>query len=357
MKSLLALLLLGIPFRPGFAADGIASLFAPPTEWRNQFGQYPPLTTNQAALRASWEKEIGSWPPLLDRPALETLSSTERDGFEQRRVRVQIAPGQHAEGWLLIPLGSGTPGISGKSETFGAVLVPYYDAETSIGLGSAPWRDYGYQLARRGFVTLSIGSPGGDARRPNTAGLPLQPLHYLGYVAANCARALAALPKVDPKRIGIVGHSYGGKWALFAMAFGAQFACGAWSDPGIVFDEARPNVNYWEPWYLGWDASVTRAPGVITAANPRTGAYARLVAAGRDLTEVLALVAPRPFLVSGGAEDPPHRWQALNRVNEVYHALGATNRIAMSNRPLHDPTEESNAQIYEFFERFLGQPD
>jgi hypothetical protein len=61
-------------------------------------------------------------------------------------------------------------------------------------------------------------------------------------------------------------------------------------------------------------------------------------------------------MVSGGAEDPPHRWQALNRVNEVYHLLGATNRVVMSNRPKHDPTEESNEQIYRFLEYFLKPP-
>ena len=34
-----------------------------------------------------------------------------------------------------------------------------------------------------------------------------------------------------------------------------KFAAVAVSDPGIVFDETRSNVNYWEPWYLGFDAN------------------------------------------------------------------------------------------------------
>ena len=72
-------------------------------------------------------------------------------------------------------------------------------------------------------------------------------------MAANCCTALANLPNVDPKRIGVVGHSYGGKWAMFASCLYDAFACAAWSDPGIVFDEKRGNVNYWEPWYLGFD--------------------------------------------------------------------------------------------------------
>jgi hypothetical protein len=37
-------------------------------------------------------------------------------------------------------------------------------------------------------------------------------------------------------------------------------------------------------------------------------------------------------------------------VNKI---LGYSDRVAMTNRPTHDPTAESNEQIYEFFEHFL----
>jgi hypothetical protein len=215
------------------------------------------------------------------------------------------------------------------------------------------WRDFGLQLARRGFVTLSIGSPGGDARQPDVAGAHCQPLSFLAYVSANCQTALAHLPEVDASRIGVVGHSYGGKWAMFAACLDERFACGAWSDPRIVFDETRPNVNYWEWWYLGSEPGRQRTPGVPTSENPRTGAYKELVATGHDLTELMALMAPRPFLVSGGSEDPPSRWLALNRVTEVYQVLGLTNQVALTSRKDHTPTAESNDQIYAFFELFL----
>ena len=74
---------------------------------------------------------------------------------------------------------------------------------------------------------------------------------------------------------------------------------------------------------------------------------------GRDLHEVHALMAPRPFLVSGGSEDPPERWRALNHTVAVNKLLGATNRVAMTNRPAHDPTPESNEVLCSFFEYFL----
>src|SRR5581483_3733363 len=149
--------------------------------------------------------------------------------------------------------------------------------------------------------------------------------------------ALANLPYVDAKRVGIVGHSYGGKWAMFASCLFDKFACAAWSDPGIVFDEKRPNVNYWEPWYLGFEPGRERKASIPTEANPRTGAYKRLAEGGHDLHELLALMAPRPFLVSGGAEDGPERWKALNHVVAVNRLLGYEDRVAMTNRKDHPP--------------------
>ncbi len=174
-------------------------------------------------------------------------------------------------------------------------------------------------------------------------------------MAANCYNALANLPQVDPKRIGIVGHSYGGKWAMFASCLYDKFACAVWSDPGIVFDEKRSNVNYWEPWYLGYEPDRERKPGIPDDKNPRTGPYKKLVAEGHDLTELHALMAPRPFLVSGGSEDGPERWKALNHAVAVNQFLGYEDRVAMTNRMGHAPTDESNEQICLFFERFLKQ--
>ncbi len=301
----------------------------------------------------TWHRFMGPWPPLLARPEFSVLATERQENVTLQRVRIEIASGRFEQGWYLTPAGTGP---------FPAVLVPFYDPETSIGR-QGRLRDFAWQLARRGFVTLSIGSPGGNARLPEpgdrqdtttTTTPPWQPLSFLACVAANAHTALARRPEIDASRIGVVGHSYGGKWALFAGALHEKFACVVVSDPGIVWDESRPNVNYWEPWYLGRDWQQNRRPGVLAVDQPRTGAYRDLVAHGHDLTELHALLAPRPFLVSGGAEDPPERWRALNHLLAVNRLLGVTNRVALTSRPTHDPTPESNAQIYAFFERFLG---
>lgn len=335
--------------------------FRPPQEFVDQFGDYAsPLTFDDGRpvenvyqwslrrreIRKRWEAALGAWPPPVERPRVEIVASEPRENFTQHRVRVQVAPTQILDGYLLVPGGKGP---------FPAVVVPYYDAATGAGLGME-LRDFGLQLTRRGFVSLSIGSPGGDARKPDLAGAQCQPLSYLGYIASTCYTVLAARPDVDPRRIGIVGHSYGGKWALFGSCLDERFACAVWSDPGIVFDEARGSVNYWEPWYLGYETGRVRKPGLVTTENPRTGPYATLVAERRNLHELHALMAPRPFLVSGGSEDFPARWAALNHTVAVDRLLGVRDRVAMTNRPEHPPTAESNEQIYRFFDRFLKSP-
>ncbi len=366
----LAIALLFAANQPNTANDipeAIRRFFASPAEFADDFGDYrSPLQFDdgtlvrtpaqwqrrRAEILAAWRKLTGSWPPLIERPNVAYIKQDQRGDLIQHKVAVEIAPGgQTVSGYLLVPDGEGP---------FPAVLVVYYDAETGAGLGKE-LRDFGYQLAKRGFVALSVGTPEFASLNAPYKPLwhvpagqaPLQPLSALAYVAANCHTALANMPNVDPARIGIVGHSYGGKWAMFASCLYEKFACAVWSDPGIVFDETRPNVNYWEPWYLGWDPKLQRQRGVPSDTRPRTGPYRTMIETGRDLHELHVLMVPRPLLVSGGAEDPPNRWQALNHAVAVNKFLGYTNRVAMTNRETHAPTPASNAQICIFFEYFL----
>src|SRR5262245_2429499 len=350
------------PPRDQAAWKAIAPFFQPPADYADKFGDYrSPLLFDDGKrvgtaadwprrrkeILDAWNQLMGPWPAVIEKPKVEVLSETKRDGFIQRRVRLEIAPNQTGDGWLLTPPGAGP---------FPAVLVVYYEPETSVGLNAKqPLRDFALQLTKLGFVTLSIGTPGGNAWKPEIGKAVCQPLSYHAYVAANCWHALANRPDVDAKRIGVTGHSYGGKWAMFAAAQWDKFAAVAVSDPGIVFDEKRSNVNYWEPWYLGLDPEHPRPKaGIPSTENPRTGAYKKMMEAKRDLHELHALIAPRPFLVSGGSEDKPERWVALNHTIAVNKLLGQSNRVAMTNRKDHTPTEESNAQLYAFFEHFLG---
>jgi hypothetical protein len=338
--------------------ERIAPAFAAPKELADDFGDYrSPLrfkdgrmvktsadwSKRREEILATWHGLMGAWPRVIEEQQLEYVDKTDRETFVQHTVRFKMTPVHTTEGYLLVPK---------KAGPHPAIVVVYYEPETAVGLNEKENRDFALQLARRGFVCLSMGA-GASIYYPTKERAELQPLSANAYAAANAYHVLAGLSEVDPKRIGIVGHSYGGKWAMFASCLYDKFACAAWSDGGIVFDETRPNVNYWEPWYLGYEVGQTRERGVPKAGNPRTGAYKRMIEEGRDLHELHALMAPRPFLVSGGSEDPPERWKALNHTVAVNRLLGYENRVAMTNRKMHSPTVESNEQMYAFFEHFL----
>ena len=235
----------------------------------------------------------------------------------------------------------------------------YYEPETAAGLGERKDRDYALQLTKRGFVTLSLGTTQATADKtyalyyPDIDHATVQPLSMLAYAAANAWYALSHYPEVDSQRIGITGHSFGGKWSMFASCQFDKFACEAWSDPGIAFQNDRRSINYWEPWYLGYHPKPWRERGLITEENPAYGLYPRLMEEGYNLQELHALMAPLPFLVSGGSEDPPSRWIILNHSLQVNRLLGYEDRVAMHNRPEHSPNPEANEVVYRFFEYWL----
>lgn len=359
------------------AEDPLAALSTPPPEFAEDGGDYrSPLLFDdgrrvesaaqwpqrRAEILERWTSLLGEWPPLVADPGLEYLESEAMDGYTRHRVRFLWTPEERTVGYLLVPDGGGQAAEGTaperEAERLPAVLTVFYEPETAVGLGREN-RDFALQLTRRGFVTLSIGTTEATADRtyslywPSIDAAQVQPLSMLACAATNAWQLLAAHPRVDPKRIGVVGHSFGGKWAMFAACLHEGFAAAAWSDPGIVFD-TRPSVNYWEPWYLGHHPRPWRQRGIPTEENPARGLYPKLLAEGRDLHELHALMAPRSFFVSGGSEDPPERWRALHHSIEVNRLLGYEGRVAMHNRPLHEPNEESNELMYRFFERELA---
>jgi dienelactone hydrolase len=370
----------------------VAEFFAPSEQYRSDFGQFrSPLMfadgtpvrnradwpRRRAEILSTWHRIMGPWPPLIEKPRVEVLNTTRRGKITQQQLRIEIALGNEmVEALLLVP--DGEPPAHKRP----AVLVVYYDAETGVGLG-APLRDYAWQLAQRGFVALSLGKPNAridltSTNKPRTepylgpVGKPVrvQPLSALAYAAANAHTVLAKRQDVDPNRIGIVGHSFGGKWAMFASCLYDKFSCAVWSDPGIVFDERdrrkqnpSGSVNYWDVWYLGFEPGAIAEPKsagpfrkLPTEGQPRTGAYKALVEGGHDLVELHALMAPRPFLVSGGTADLPERWPALNHAIALNKLLGYDHRVALTAREGHTPTEQANEQVYRFFEWCIGNP-
>jgi len=151
-----------------------------PADWRRR---------REEILR-HWHGRMGPWPALLERPRLELSETQDRGGVTQHRVEIEVAPGVMQQGYLLLPPAR----FRGPRP---AVLVPFYAPEVSVAYegprplagqakrffkdGPPVHRDFALQLARRGFVTLAIGTPGDDAYRPDLRGASCQPLSYHAY--------------------------------------------------------------------------------------------------------------------------------------------------------------------------------
>lgn len=346
--------------------EEIKVYFEPTQDYVNQFGDYPSVLNDENGnklhkvedwpakrdqIRAKWMQQMGEWPGYITDQSFQFLDTTIMEGYTQYKVKFRWLPNAETEGYLLVPQ------QAGKKP---AVITVFYEPETAIGQGKAD-RDFALQLCKRGFVSLSLGTSETSQNKtyslyyPTIDDAQIQPLSTLAYAAANAWHVLAKHAEVDSEKIGIMGHSYGGKWAMFASCLFDKFACAVWSDPGIVFDEHKgAGVNYWEPWYLGYYPppwkDAWRKTGMVPEAK---GLYPRLMAAGQDLHELHALMAPRPFLLSGGSSDPEERWIPLNHTIQVNTLLGYKNRVAMSNRVAHSPDSNSNRIAYLFFEYFL----
>ena len=100
---------------------------------------------------------------------------------------------------------------------------------------------------------------------------------------------LAAERDVDPDRLGAIGHSLGGKEALFLAAFDDRIRAAVSSEGGIGIGYS----NWDAPWYHGEDV---HRPGFPL-----------------DHAQVLALVAPRSFLLVGGdSADGDRSWPYID---------------------------------------------
>lgn len=352
--------------------EKLAPYFETPDTFRNKYATYrSPLrfyngrevitkddwAKRRAEIWERWHKLMGEWPPLLVDQQMELVDSTDKGSFIQYGIRFFWTPNEKTNGYLLVPK------TGGKKP---AVITVFYEPETAIGLGTGKeptYRDFALQLAERGFVTLSLGTANASKARtfsiyyPNLEHARVEPLSMLACASANAWYVLAKRPEVDSTRIGIMGHSFGGKWAMFASCLFEKFACAVWSDPGIVFDETKGSmVNYWEPWYLGYYpppwTNAWRQTGLVPEAR---GLYSQLIKEGYDLHELHALMAPRPFLVSGGSSDQPERWIPLNWSVKINQLLGYSHRVGMTNRTDHSPNRESNEVAYLFFDYFLNK--
>ncbi len=110
---------------------------------------------------------------------LEIIDTQQRENFTQHKVRFYWTPNEQTEGYLLIP------NKEGKKP---AVITVFYEPETAIGIGENPRRDFAYQLTKRGFVTLSLGTTKTTKDRTFSLYYPNVENGYIATFIGSCLR-------------------------------------------------------------------------------------------------------------------------------------------------------------------------
>jgi hypothetical protein len=253
---------------------------------------------------------------------------------------------------LLVPKGKGNgkrPAVIAWTST-----TPDY---------TAPEQWWGAWLAERGYVVLTSWSfirnyrdgttyAKGAADKLHARFGEWAPLAKMVHDARREAEFLRSRKDVDPKRIGFIGFSLGAKAAVYVAAFAPEIAATVALDPHIAINGA---TNWYSPWYLEWTPRVLK----LLNPNPARPGFEH------DHHELLALTAPRPFLLIGGAanrednggdSDDRQSKGYVDRAREVYKLLGVEDRLEFAltsdghkpNGPTIDPAWQK------FFERWLG---
>jgi dienelactone hydrolase len=202
-----------------------------------------------------------------------------------------------------------------------------------------PEKWWGSYLAQHGYVVLTswsfIRNYRQGTRLKGAAELVYErfghwlPMGKMVYDVSREIDYLRGLPQVDAGRIGFMGFSLSAKAAVYVAAFNPDVKVTIAVDPHIA---VNGGTNWYAPWYLDWSR---RFPGedrsILEMLNPdpkRPGFE-------HDHHELLALAAPKPFLLIGGSQsedaggdsDDLQSWGYVNRAKEVYTLLGVPERL------------------------------
>jgi dienelactone hydrolase len=309
-------------------------------KWPDRRGQY----------RRAWLDMIGPFP--TEKPNLELAIRRVDDieGIECHYVTFLSEGDDRVPAYLLVPKNA-RPGPSA------ALVCPHPTSSGAgkaqcVGLtGKAPTdpplppgesRAYGLELARWGYVTLSIDLFGDGERIPQGHtrydSEPFYERHpewsMFGKNAWDCMRAvdvLETLDFVDPKRIGCIGHSLGGHTSLCAAAFDERIAV-ALSNCGKL-----GWVRDTEHWARPQDPNNKRGAVLDYCYIPNFAPYNKdqTKPIPCDFDGLMMLCAPRPLMIQGseGEFEEQGTVERVLRAQGVYHALGAGDKIGMFSFP------------------------
>jgi len=306
---------------------------APPDIPRDGLGLVAPLLVDDAGkaitsregweqrrkqVRDAWLKFLGPMPDPRPDMKLEVLKTETANRTVRQLVRFEGEPGIFVEGYLIRRVdandGRKRPGIVALHQTTKDSI------DEIAGVSGPVEQRLGMSFAQRGFVVFCPRcflwqnvADYNDAvarhreRHPQSLGMA-----KMLYDAMRAVDVLASLADVDAKNIGAVGHSLGAKETLYLAAFDERIKAAVASEGGI----GLRSTNWDAPWYLG--------PAIRDEKFPL------------NHHQLLALIAPRPFLILGGesgqgASDGDRSWPLIEAALPVWRLFGEPARLGLMN--------------------------
>ena len=308
--------------------DGRGRPIATLDEWRRR----------RTDLVRLWRELLGSIEVERSRPpAIEIIAEDRVGDVVRQKVRYLAEPDVQTDAFVLTPPGP-------RTKRPGAIVFHSTVPESirqPAGLADAPEKHFGLTLARRGFVTFcprnflwpedARMAAEDETRRFRQRHPRAKGMAKMLFDAQLALDILAARPDVDRNRLGCIGHSLGAKEALYLAAFDPRITAAVSSEGGI-----GTKMSNWDAdWYLG-----------DTVNQP---------AFAREHHELLALVAPRPFLLVGGnSADGTASWPWLAAALPVYRLYGEPPRLGLLNHKRgHTVPADVEPRLLEWLETYV----
>lgn len=231
---------------------------------------------------------------------------------ERRKVSYCTdTPEKRVQAWLLLPLE--------KAEQPRAAMLCLHQTvqvgkDEPAGVGGGTELRYALELAQRGFVTLApdyptLGEYHHDFEKDNYASGSMQAI----YDNIRALDLLQSLPEVDRERIGCIGHSLGGHNSIFTACFDARVKAVVSCCGFTRFHK-----------YYGGDLTGWSGPRYMPRIATEFGKSPDRMPF--DFSELIAALAPRPFLAVAPLRDANFDVEGVRDVMEaarpVYRLFG-----------------------------------
>lgn len=278
---------------------------------------------------------------------IEWKEREKMDGYDRIRLTFAAEVGDRVPAWLLVPHGVGPyPAMLCLHQTISI------GKNEPVGLGEQESKRQALHLVKRGYVCLapdypSFGEYEFDFQRAFQEGRFESGTMKAIWNNMRAVDLLSGLPDVDPKRIGVIGHSLGGHNALFTAAFDPRLKVAVTSCGFCSFHK------YYGGNLKGW-TSDRYMPKIASeyGSDPKRVPF--------DFDDVLVSIYPRAIFVMAPQRDANFDvsgvHDVLAKVEPSYAQGGIANRIqAVFPDAGHEWPEKERDAAYRFIDSVLKE--